>query len=223
MTYRDSEYHVVRIDLRETKLRLFWKRPDGESFKTFRGLSEWLDAQGETLLFATNAGIYAKDRTPLGLHIEDGETLRRLNQSPASDRGNFSMKPNGVFFIDDSGARILTTEAYAADETLTPELAVQSGPLLVIDNELHPKFRAESESVYLRNGVGVKSAHDVVFVLSRRPVNLHTFASIFRDKLGCDNALYLDGNLSDMYLKGEALTRLNAEFVGMLGVTEKKE
>lgn len=51
----------------------------------------------------------------------------------------------------------------------------------------------------LRNGVGVSSVHTVVFVISEVPMNFHEFASLFRDKLGCPNGLYLDGVVSSLY------------------------
>jgi uncharacterized protein YigE (DUF2233 family) len=41
------------------------------------------------------------------------------------------------------------------------------------------------------------------FVVSTAPVNLHTFAKMFRDALGCRNALYLDGTLSQIFVDGD--------------------
>ena len=31
------------------------------------------------------------------------------------------------------------------------------------------------------------------FAISEEPVNFHKFARLFRDRLGCENALFLDG------------------------------
>ena len=44
-----------------------------------------------------------------------------------------------------------------------------------------------------RNGVGASSLTEVHFVISKGWVNFHEFARFFRDALGCDNALFLDG------------------------------
>lgn len=211
-------YDVVWVELKQQALELHWKNPAGEAFENFAALESHLNAQGRSLVFATNAGIYARDLTPLGLHVAGGDTHRTLNQGKGG-RGNFFLKPTGVFFWDERGAHIVTVEAYAA-ATVQPRLAVQSGPLLVIEGALHPKFVADSDSRYIRNGVGIVSPDEVVFVLSNRPVNFHTFASFFRDRLGCEDALYLDGTLSDFYLP--ALRRLpkGKEFVGIFAVTQ---
>ena len=79
------------------------------------------------------------------------------------------------------------------------QLATQSGPLLVIDGKLHPAFREGSDSWLFRNGVGVISPKRVVFAISNEPVNFHEFARLFRDSLGCSNALFLDGTISSLY------------------------
>ena len=39
----------------------------------------------------------------------------------------------------------------------------------------------------------------ITFAISERPVNLHHFARLFRDQVGCRNALYLDGTMSSLY------------------------
>jgi uncharacterized protein YigE (DUF2233 family) len=211
-------YDVVWINLKQQTLELFWKDPDGKAFESFAALESHLQTQGRSLVFATNAGIYARDLTPLGLHIAQGDTHRTLNQGKGG-RGNFFLKPTGVFYVDEAGAHIVTIESYAVAK-YQPTLAVQSGPLLVIEGALHPKFEAASESRYIRNGIGVLSPEEVVFVLSNRPVNFHTFASFFRDKLGCQNALYLDGTLSDFYLPALRRQPKGKEFVGIFAVSQ---
>lgn len=210
-------YDVVWIDLKQQHLDLYWKDPDAKAFENFAALSKHLAAEHRELVFATNAGIYARDLTPLGLHVAEGVTHQPLNRGKGG-RGNFFLKPNGVFYLDDKGPHILTVDAYA-EQSPTPSLAVQSGPMLVIDGALHPKFVADSESRYLRNGVGVLAENEVVFVLSNRPVNFYTFASFFRDHLGCKNALYLDGSLSDFYLPALRRVPPGHEFVGIFAVS----
>jgi uncharacterized protein YigE (DUF2233 family) len=39
----------------------------------------------------------------------------------------------------------------------------------------------------------------VVFAVSEAPVNFHGFARLFRDELGCRDALFLDGTISQFY------------------------
>ena len=218
--HRGVEYDVVWVDLERRAVTLHWKRPDGEAHENISRLKRWLEGQGQTLLFATNAGIYARDHTPLGLHVEGGEELRALNRG--SGWGNFALKPNGVFYIDGEGAHVVETERYRELDP-APEVATQSGPLLVIDGALHPRFLVDATSKYIRNGVGVRTAHEVVFAISRQPVIFHDFGTLFQEKLGCENALYLDGSLSAMYAPFAGRHDGGIKLVGMLAVTAAKE
>ena len=114
--------------------------------------------------------------------------------APASARPvpNFYKKPNGIFFVGPDGAGILETGAYL-DAAPAARYATQSGPLLVIDGALHPAFIDGSDDRKPRNGVGVRPDGTVVFAITDERVNFHDFASLFRDRLGCPNALFLDG------------------------------
>lgn len=209
-------YDVVHVDVAAQPLRLFWQDAEGSAYGNFHRLRDDLRRQGQDLLFATNAGIYGKDLRPLGLHVADGVELRPLNRGRGG--GNFFLAPNGVFAIADGVARVLAADAYAG-MGLAPRLAVQSGPMLLMGGALHPRFLVDSDSRHIRNGVGVLSPAEVVFVLSNRPVNFHTFATFFRDRLGCADALYLDGSLSEFYLPALDRNRRGRDFVGILAVT----
>ena len=215
--YRDVPFTVAWIDREKAELELFWKDERGVPFVNFSRLDSWLQDRGKTLVVATNSGIYAEDRTPLGLHIAGGEELRALNPHKGG-KGNFALKPNGVFYIDAAGAHIGTTEAYM-EAMPKAQLAVQSGPMLVIDGVLHPKFNEESTSIHFRNGIGVLDEKHIALVISNLPVNFYTFASYFKDHLHCSNALYLDGSLSGIYAPAIDRTAPGLEYVGMLAVT----
>ncbi len=72
--------------------------------------------------------------------------------------------------------------------------------MLVIDGALHPKLLPDSDSFYIRNGVGVSAdGQTAVFAISNDEVNFHLFARLFRDHLGLPDALYFDGNISRLY------------------------
>ncbi len=153
----------------------------------------------------TNAGMFHSGGAPVGLFQQDSIQTAPLNTQ--NDYGNFFLKPNGVFFITKNNqAGVLETQAFL-DSIATPKiplhLATQSGPMLVIDGKIHPKFNPNSLNRYIRSGVGVTADQEVIFVLSNRAVNLHTFARLFLEK-GCNNALYLDGAISSMYLRNRA-------------------
>lgn len=149
--------------------------------------------EGQRLIFAMNAGMYHPDRRPVGLYVEDGIEGHSIvtNEGP----GNFGLLPNGVFCVGEALA-VIESRAFAA----TPpdcRYATQSGPMLVIDGALHPKFRADSTSVNIRNGVGVSADGQTAwFAISNEPVTFHQFARLFRDELAVPDALFLDGAIS---------------------------
>jgi uncharacterized protein YigE (DUF2233 family) len=60
-----------------------------------------------------------------------------------------------------------------------------------------------------------------VLVLTETPVNFHTLARLMRDRLDCANALYLDGNISNLYVPGSNKnTSSLSDFGGMIAVRE---
>jgi len=196
VTHGGKRFTVCTVDLEAYQIELHWRDEGKGPFGSFTALNEWLAGRGRRLLFAMNAGMYMEDLTPVGLYVEDGRELRPLNLRDG--KSNFCLKPNGVFAITEDGAVVVESSRYREIEKTT-NLATQSGPLLVIDGELHPKFSATSQSRLFRNGVGVVSPEKVVFAISEDPVNFHEFAVLFRDGLGCQNALYLDGTISSLY------------------------
>lgn len=187
-------YTVCEVSAQED-LRLFHAGPDG-AFGSFVAVDDALAAQGLRLDFAMNAGMFHHDLAPVGLYIENGvETAPLVTQAGP---GNFGLLPNGVFCIGD-GFRVIESLTYQA-EAPACRYATQSGPMLVIAGALHPKFLADSDSVYLRNGVGVSADGErAVFAISNAAVNFHSFARLFRDGLGLPEALYLDGSISRLY------------------------
>ena len=204
IAFDNVHFRVVTIDLAKTDLSLHWRDPaTGKPFVSIHALQLWGSRHGQRLLFAANAGIYDAHGEPLGLFVENGKALKPLNTAHGDpSAGNFSLLPNGVFAVDASGhATVQTTRAFAESDS-NPRLATQSGPMLVINGKINPEFVAGSDSMKWRSGVCAPTPDRVVFAVSTGPVNFHTFASLFRDKLGCRDALYLDGTLSQIYANG---------------------
>jgi uncharacterized protein YigE (DUF2233 family) len=79
------------------------------------------------------------------------------------------------------------------------DYATQSGPMLVIDGRIHPRISENGPSRKIRNGVGVRDRHKALFAISDEPVTFGEFARLFRDELGCENALFLDGTISSLF------------------------
>jgi uncharacterized protein YigE (DUF2233 family) len=181
-------------------LRLYLDDAEGVRLGTFERLGAMLEGQGRRLVFAMNAGMYHPDRRPVGLYVEDGREVSRL--VTGAGPGNFGLVPNGVFCIRAEGFAVIETRAYAAKAPAC-RFASQSGPMLVIGGALHPRFLADSDSRYVRNGVGVSAdGARAWFVISDGAVNFHSFARFFRDGLGLADALYFDGSISRLYAPG---------------------
>lgn len=193
-TFEGASYTVCEVQAGED-LRLFHSGPDG-AFGSFRNVDTALAAEGKALGFAMNAGMYHRDLAPVGLYVEDGVEQSKLVTRDGP--GNFGLLPNGVFCIGE-GFRVVESRAFKADRP-DCRYATQSGPMLVIGGELHPKLLPGSDSLYVRNGVGVsEDGTRAVFAVSNDAVNFHSFARFFRDEMGLPDALYFDGNISRLY------------------------
>jgi uncharacterized protein YigE (DUF2233 family) len=187
-------YVVCTVDLRTYDLAVSHAGADGKAFGSLEAFDKAMAGEGRPVLLAMNGGMYHEDLSPVGLLMEDGREKSPLNS--ADGEGNFFLKPNGVFLVGKDGkAAVMESAAYAAAK---PDVAfaTQSGPMLVIDGALHPRFEANGTSRYIRNGVGVRDENTVVLAVSRSEVSLGSFARLFRDALGCRNALFLDGAVS---------------------------
>ncbi|WEF24579.1 phosphodiester glycosidase family protein [Paracoccus sp. S3-43] len=201
ITHDGQGYVVCEVSAdQEPALRLWQDGPDGQPLRNFNNVRATL-AQGESLAFAMNAGMYHADYRPVGLLVIDGEELQPLVTGGSND--NFGMLPNGVFCT--GGARpfqVIESRTFAAARP-NCRLATQSGPMLVIDGDLHPRFLVDSDSRYIRNGVGVSpDGQRAWFAISDRAVTFHEFGRLFRDGLGVRDALYFDGSISRLYAPG---------------------
>ncbi len=212
---KDLEKFLV-FTCKPAAVQMFWKAEDGNIFRNFDSLDQWLTAtRQQQLIFAMNGGMYMEDNSPLGLYIENGKTLRRLNK--ANGRGNFYMKPNGVFYITNDGTAHIKSREEFKDTGV--KFATQSGPMVLIDGVINPTLNKGSENVNIRNGVGILPNGDCIFMMSRSLINFYDFASFFKAK-GCKYALYLDGAISQTYFPQQAYTYKGGNFGVIIGVTK---
>lgn len=212
-------FRVLRVD--PSQIVLVWKDANGVPHRSFDKARIAVESKGLRVAYLMNAGIFEPGCVPSGLHIEDGKTLRPLNLANAP--GNFFLKPNGVFWIHtpsappssngDSAsasshevrAEIAPSETFAvmiANKSAAPtyiRYALQSGPLLLINGKRHPAFKINSPNKLRRNGIGIDDKGRVILAITddRSDVNLYDFAGLFL-KLNCQNALYLDGTISQL-------------------------
>lgn len=229
-TYQGNDYTVCRFDPSASDIRLFLKDDNGEVLGSFDAVNAQLAKDGQTLAFAMNAGMYHKDRSPVGGYGEKAKQISP-NNTNAGPR-NFHMLPNGVFWIKETREdyvepREVYFDAFVGSTKSFEEGAhfvrdyTQSGPMLVIDGKLHPKFKAGSTSRKIRNGVG-KSGNELIFVKSEVPVNFHDFASLYKDHLEAKNALYLDGTISRLFAPNLNRNDFGAKMGPIVGVVVPK-
>ena len=219
VTFHGALYSVHELDPKKDDLQMFLKDDKGIYLHDFAALEKYAASKAEKLLFAANAGMFQPDFSPVGLLVLDGNQVSPLNTDDG--QGNFFMKPNGVFLINQKHEARIVNSADYVDE-LTPALwATQSGPMLVLRGDINPDFNADSKSLYLRSGVGVRKDGLVEFAISQAPVNFYNFASLFRDRLKSANALYLDGAISQFHVPGMKHA-VPQSFGPMIGVVAKE-
>lgn len=217
----DGQSYVVCTVLAEAepRLQLWLDAPDGSRLKNFSAVKKLLP-QGQDLGFAMNAGMFHADYGPVGLY-KSGETTAGSLVTAAS-WGNFGLLPNGVFCSGGATPfRVWETKSFAKAQP-DCRLATQSGPMLVIGGELHPRFLPDSDSRYIRNGVGVSADGQTAwFAISERATTFHEFGRFFRDGLGVQDALYFDGSVSRLYAPSVRRADFGRAIGPIIGLTEE--
>lgn len=213
---------LCTVDPQIHHIRLVYRDRAGKVLGSVAAAMDHLTAgegAGDLLVLAMNAGMYHADMSPVGLYVEDSIEVAPLNRDDGF--GNFFLKPNGVFFVlKDGSAGVLETDAYA-DADLGPAFATQSGPMLLINGAIHPRFLPDGTSKFIRNGVGVRADGKVVFAMTRDRVSLGSFARLFLDLAGCENALFFDGAVSSLAL-GRDMEVDSGESAGPVVVVVKR-
>jgi uncharacterized protein YigE (DUF2233 family) len=168
---------------------------------------------------ATNAGIYEDSLTTSGLHVADGVVHHPINLN--SGGGNFYTKPNGVFYVDLNGSPHVVESTVAVTLINQMRVATQSGPLLVNHGEVNSTILPWTGTA-LRNGIGVCRDGLVRIAMSTTLVTMADFAKLFASS-GCDDALYLDGQVSGLVLPDLSVIGIGAPVAAVLGVYRRGE
>ena len=191
-TYEGNRFTVC--DPGSGKLRLFAASRSEIPLRSFAEIMGKVPAN--QVAFAMNAGMFDEAGRPIGLAVVDGRQVHAINTRDGG--GNFHLKPNGVFLLRSDGtARIITSDDFKLSRDIA--FAMQSGPMLVIDDAIHPKFDPDGESRHIRNGVGIGAGGKPLFVISNEVVSFGKLARFFRDGLKARDALYFDGSVSSLW------------------------
>lgn len=208
-------YTVVTMRLGgDADLRLYGGQPGGLTFVDTR------DATGHenrTVVALMNGGMYGTDTGPVGLFIANG--VERHSIDLGSGEGNFYLKPNGVFWLDTKSVAHVTASGTFPTDRSGVTLATQSGPMLLVDGVVPLVLWPDSPNKLRRNGVGVSADGKTVnLVISEGNVRFYDMATLFRDTLACDDALYLDGVVSKLWTSGNVPTD---KYGAVIAVTRK--
>lgn len=200
--FKEVKYQIYIHNDTNLKLDIHHKNDSGRIFRSITLLNKELIENGRRPVMITNAGMYTLKNNPEGLYIEDGKELFPIDTDSSEVLLNFYMHPNGVFYVDSLNVpHVCTTSEFLtlyADSSFRPMLATQSGPMLKIDGEIHPRFNWGSTSRKIRSGVGIYDGLSV-FAITRGYSNFYDFATFFTEVFQCDDALFLDGAISKMY------------------------
>ena len=211
------------LNPKKQTLKFYWKDEKQKHFKSINNLKNWLETKNQDLEFAANAGMYKADYSPNGLFIEN--QIRKALLDTTSGQGNFYLKPNGVFYLTtENNAFICTTNTFIEKENNNGNIkyATQSGPMLIIDGQIHSEFKEKSKNLNIRNGVGILPNNEIIFAMSKEKINFYDFANYFKS-LGCKNALYLDGSVSRTYLPEKNWLQTDGDFGVIFGVSSQKD
>src|SRR5262249_27903981 len=110
--FEGSRFIVCAFDASRQDLRLASRDANGNYLRTFDRLETSLGGDAPRVRFAMNAGMFNSAGAPIGLFVSRGDEqhVLRLTDGP----GNFHLKPNGVFWVDDAGAvHVDTSDAFA--------------------------------------------------------------------------------------------------------------
>jgi uncharacterized protein YigE (DUF2233 family) len=213
---QNANFVTYVLNPKEKNLKFYLKNNNNQNFGSIQNLKNELQKQNQELVFATNGGMYNNYYQPIGLFVENEDLKTNIDRG--SPNGNFYLKPNGVFYINTSNEAIISkTEDFVYSNAI--KYATQSGPMLVIDSKIHSAIKQGSVSVNIRNGVGILPNNDVIFVMSKTKINFYDFANYFK-KLGCKNALFLDGFVSRTYLPEKNWQQTDGNFGVIIAVTK---
>jgi uncharacterized protein YigE (DUF2233 family) len=226
--FKDIKYFIFVANLDSDEIRMHLYNPENKNFHTLGAVKKYLEEKKIDPLMITNAGMFTRDDEPEGLYIEENsKTFFALDTAKDIPNANFYLKPNGVFYIDENNIpHIDTTEQFARINNSglkKIKAATQSGPMLVINGNIHKAFIPGSSNRKSRSGVGLIKGNDkkVVFAITEGESNFYDFALFYRDIFNCDNALFLDGVISQMYLHDLNPDETGGNFGPMISVARK--
>jgi uncharacterized protein YigE (DUF2233 family) len=223
--FKGKRFNFYISNLLIEDVKFHWIDPKSNMpYTTMAAVIKKLKDENQITQMVTNGGMFLMDQSPQGLFIEKG-TVRINLDTIVPNKNNFYLKPNGVFYIDaQKNAHIDSTEAFGRlpiHVKKNVKYATQSGPMVLINHVIHKEFVNGSKNAKIRSGVGVINAKRVVFLISVDETNFYDFSVLFKDIFKCENALFLDGAISMMYLHDLNPNETGGYFGPIISVSKK--
>jgi uncharacterized protein YigE (DUF2233 family) len=226
IVWKNNRYGIFVASRDSHRIQTHLQNVNGNQFYGFAEVKDFLIKKKSNVLMLTNGGMYKPNFKPVGYFRELGgsDILYPLDIKKPNLNDNFHLYPNGVFYVDLNGnSKVIETDKFNNDkQAKQAKIATQSGPMLVFNGKIHPKFTKGSTNKKIRSGVGVSTQGNTIFIISKGEVSFYDFADLFLNKFSCSNALYLDGQISQMQIEGKGLLPpKRRQFGPMISVVKK--
>ena len=175
--------HVFRFDLKKFTLHVALA-------KNFHQLTAKIKhfVEKSQALLGTNGGFFTTDFKPIGLRINNGEIINNLRKISWS----------GIFYVTSrpQQARIVSFRDFKIQPKIN--FAIQSGPRLIIDNQI-PTLKP---GIAARTALGITQDGKIILAVTEHaPMSTYQLAQLLQRKerqggFNCKNALNLDGGSS---------------------------
>jgi len=190
---------VIRIN--DIPIRIAWAKVNPQEIELYSNLKDQKLSEeikvNKSCSVLVNGGFYSEENTHLGLFIANFETISETSQSTTR---------NGFLFIDSNEKLTISS----APPEITPKIALQSGPLLILNNEvLSLKINNDEPN---RRVVAAKAFDNKLIFLAiyrdnsdfQGPMlgDLPEIINLFSEKTGINvvDAINLDGGIHSVFI-----------------------
>jgi uncharacterized protein YigE (DUF2233 family) len=221
VAYGGAEYRVAQADMRRVRLRMLSR---GAGLQSLHDAESAVRPHRERLLLAANGGLF-DDGAPIGLHFEDGRRVRPLNLAPvppvASKAGNFYYLPNAVLYQDRAGRVAIRDARLVRGREAQVRDGLQSGPALLLNGVVHRVARAPNRGVPhgRRLAACVLAPTRLAIVFAEGSTTFGQLTAFLQRRLGCRDAVFLDAEITGIYVPGSGIDVEPAAFSGVLALT----
>ena len=193
-TFNGKKFDIFKIKLDNISIKNF-SFYENEKYVTHNKLIDSISTED---FFITTASIVDSNCLPIGLYVYNKQVIKNIET--ADGNGNFFLKPNGALLITDNDVIVCQTSEINNHQNI--KYGIQSGPMLIINSQIHPKFNSNSNNKHIRSAVGKyknKNGEDfIVFAISQEEVTFFEMAQFFNKQYNCSDALCIESEGSVM-------------------------